>query len=135
MAQRRGGCAIVLAGVLGVVPGALSACAPLPAVEGFATGGTAPEGAICTTYLAQTGPGVSCHWAFPFRDAAAPAFAEALWQVLTTCRAGEAAGGDLPVNHPDSYALREWVSGGVTYRVTVKDKGAEGRTLVFLRVE
>ena len=134
-AQRSGTPARVLAVGLACLPVGLWACPPLPEVETFAETGLAPEGAACATYLAQSGPGVSCHWAFAYRDLAAPALADTLWQTLTTCRDGRATGEDLPVNHPDSYALREWVSGGATYHVTVKDKGAENRTLVFLRVE
>ena len=37
------------------------------------------------------------------------------------------------VNHPDSYDLHEWRTPSGTYAISVKDKGALNRTLVFLR--
>ena len=95
-----------------------------------------PEGATCAPYLTLTGQGaVSCHWAFGFRDTAAKTWAETLWATLTTCHAGAPLAPDLRVNHPDSYDLREWVVGQDVYRVSVKDKSGQDRTLVFLRFE
>jgi len=60
---------------------------------------------------------------------------EAIWSALTACRPGAAQGGDQPVNHPDSYDLRQWRADQGVYAVSVKDKGASNRTLVFLRFE
>ena len=41
----------------------------------------------------------------------------------------------MRVNHPDSYDLKELTVGNDIYRVSVKDKGGEKRTLVFVRLE
>lgn len=96
----------------------------------------APEGATCTRYLASGGaPGLACHWSYPYRAPEAAARAGALWQALAGCRPGAAGGEDAAVNHPDSYALRLWKAGAVRYALSLKDKAAQGRTLVFLRRE
>ena len=79
--------------------------------------------------------GTACHWAFPFREAAARGFAEGLWFDLVRCRTGTALGPDAQVNHPDSYDLREWQTSPAVYALSVKDKGGLNRTLVFLRTE
>ncbi len=42
---------------------------------------------------------------------------------------------ETQVNHPDSYYLRAWVHGRHVYTVSVKDKAALNRTLVFIRLE
>ena len=44
-------------------------------------------------------------------------------------------GEDQPVNHPDSYDLREWDTPDGTFAISVKDKGGLNRTLVFFRLE
>ncbi len=103
-------------------------------IDGASSDSNAPEGAVCTTYLGLSGDsGVSCHWEFAFRGAAAQQHADALWSTITRCRSGTVLGPDLRVNHPDSYDLRELKTGNVTYRVSLKDKAAQNRTLVFLR--
>lgn len=90
----------------------------------------------CTTYRTETSrTGVSCHWPFPYRSKDAQVLGETLWQTLTTCRKGHSLGPDAQVNHPDSYALREWATNTGTYALSIKDKGALDQTLVFLRFE
>ena len=59
--------------------------------------------------------------------------AESLWSGIARCEPGGPAGPDARVNHPDSYDLREWIADSGTWSVSVKDKGALGQTLVFLR--
>ena len=111
-------------------------CSTVNRVEAYATSGTPPENAVCSTYL-TTGAktGVSCHWPFPLRDPAANEFAAQLWQEITTCRAGTALGPDAQVNHPDSYDLREWSGPLGIHALSVKDKGGLGQTFVFFRHE
>ena len=116
--------------------GFAGACDRVSALEAFASSGTPPAGAACTTYQGQSRrAGVSCHWTFTFRADAANTQAADLWSSLKDCRAGAELGPDAQVNHPDSYDLREWSAGRDIYRVSVKDKGALGETLVFFRYE
>ncbi len=117
-------------------PALAEACGPLTAIETFDTSFVAPDGSLCLAYLSPEGAdGVSCHWTFPFRDAAAKAFATELWEMIAVCRPGVPGGEDQRVNHPDSFELLEWTGQGVTYRVSVKDKGGLSQTLVFLGYE
>ncbi|MGR3513153.1 MAG: hypothetical protein ACU0GG_10335 [Paracoccaceae bacterium] len=117
-------------------PSAAAECLMLETLDAFAVTDTPPSGATCSTYLTATAAkGVSCHWAFAFRDKKGLLFADELWATLSTCRAGDRLGADQIVNHPDSYDLREWRTSSGTYAISVKDKGALNRTLVFLRFE
>lgn len=124
-----------LAVVAAVVPGATYAdCAGLTKLKSTANADAVSTGATCRTFLAQSGKtGVSCHWEHPFRDDAAKTMAERVWSEIMLCEPGGPAGPDLRVNHPDSYDLREWIGEGGTWSVSVKDKGALGQTLVFLK--
>lgn len=98
--------------------------------------GTPPKGALCSTYTNQgAGTSVSCYWDFPFRDDAANRQATMLWSMLQRCHVGVKSTPDLRVNHPDSYRLKEWKVGSRLYSVSVKDKGALNKTLVFFRFE
>ena len=108
-------------------------CAIVNAIE---SENVAVEGVTCQTYRDTSGAmAASCHWHFGFRDKAAVSFADRVWRSLKECRSGTAQGSDQQVNHPDSYALRTWVSGRRAYFVSVKDKGQLDQTLVFLRRE
>ncbi|MGC3940071.1 hypothetical protein ACOTTU_19875 [Roseobacter sp. EG26] len=128
--------ALALGAFLATHPALADACKIPGYLEQYAQAAAAPEGAICTTYLDQQGgTGVSCHWAFPFRDDAATRFSNTVWTEIQTCRDGKALSPDQQVNHPDSYDLREWSSDRKTFRVSVKDKGGENRTLVFVSYE
>ena len=44
-----------------------------------------------------------------------------------------AATTDAAVNHPDSYDALAWEAPGARISLSLKDKGGEGRTLIFLR--
>ncbi len=117
-------------------PLAAADCQYLDALDTYANSETAPSEASCTTYLtAANTTGRSCHWTFPFRSDGAKDFGKTLWKNLTSCRAGTPLGPDAQVNHPDSYDLREWATDHGTYALSIKDKGALNRTLVFLRLE
>jgi len=111
-------------------------CAVFDAIDRQNASGTALTGAACSTYAtANATAGFSCYWTHPYRDAAAQARASGLWQMLQHCRAGQPLVRGGGVNHPDSYDLREWAHGRDVYAVSVKDKAALDRTLVFVRVE
>lgn len=109
-------------------------CNLVNAIDAHLEDGAKPAGAQeCSTYRAVDGAlGTSCHWAFPFRSEAAITFTQDAWESVKACRPGAPKGPDQQVNHPDSFDLLEWVSDGVTYRVSVKDKGALAQTLVFV---
>lgn len=112
------------------------ACEPFQYLETFTQADHAPSGSSCATYLSQvSSTGISCHWQFAYRDAAAEVLASKLWSGLMTCRAGQERAEDLPVNHPDSYFLRVWDVDTGVYRLSIKDKAALGATFVFLRFE
>ncbi|MEM8731059.1 MAG: hypothetical protein AAGF79_14200 [Pseudomonadota bacterium] len=123
-------------------------CDQIAAVERYTRAQNPPSGAVCATFLSQSGtPGAACHWAFEYRAQAAEDHARALWRAVQTCRpgaeataagasSGPAGGADTaPVNHPDSYLLRSWRGADGAYYVSQKDKAADRRTLVFLRFE
>ncbi len=94
------------------------------------------QAAQCSQYLTTAGQqGQSCHWAFALKSPEAATLADAIWSTVTECSAGKKLGPDLGVNHPDSYALRQWQTEHGTYLVSVKDKGGLGQTLTFLRFE
>lgn len=109
-------------------------CSVLDALDNFPTTGVAPKGTTCVTYLTERSEiGVSCHWAHAFRDVSATTFANRLWSQIKSCRPGAPLGPDTRVNHPDSYELLQWADGRAVYSVSIKDKGALDRTLVFVR--
>jgi len=120
------------------LPGTSSAgeCKTIDALDSFATSGAAPPGAECSTYLTSSSEtGASCYWVHSYRSATAEAQASELWDMLRDCRIGHSLSDDAQVNHPDSYDLREWANDREVYAISVKDKGAQNRTLVFIRIE
>ena len=122
--------------VLTAAPLKAADCGAFRALDAFAAGGASPVGATCDTYLTQTGEtGHSCHWKFGLRDPQAMTFARFIWSEAAACRPGQALATDKAVNHPDSYALRQWQAEGATYAISVKDKGGLGHTFVFVRRE
>lgn len=116
--------------------GQMDGCEQIATLESYATLEIAPPGATCSTFLGQSAnTGVSCYWEFPYRDGSAEQLAHSLWSVLKTCRPGTHLASDWPVNHPDSFELRQWSAGNAIYRVSLKDKAGQNRTLVFLGYE
>lgn len=126
----------VVAFIASAVAGAADGCGRVDSLDRFSKTGAVPVGATCDRFIGLAGrEGVSCYWVFAFRDDQAIAFSDGLWAEITQCRAGTESGPDARVNHPDSYDIRELVVGTDVYHVTIKDKGGQGRTLVFARVE
>ncbi len=111
-------------------------CIRISALESYDATGAAPDGSICETFVGMANSrGVSCHWEFPFRSAEALSVFNDLWAEVTRCKEGSQTPLNAPVNHPDSYLLRELVAAVGTYRVARKDQGHAKRTLVFLSAE
>ncbi len=77
----------------------------------------------------------NCHWAFDYRSVAArDALADVL-DAVTTCLGPDiTVTTDQNVNHPDAYDLRLIDHADQQYAVSLKDKGALGQTLVFVRL-
>ena len=108
-------------------------CAQISAIDKYPGSESALVGATCSAFLSQArATGVSCFWAFPYRNQLALQNADQIWEDLVQCRDGASLEPDTPVNHPDSYYLREWATDKAVYRVSVKDKAGQSRTLVFL---
>ncbi|WP_108862477.1 hypothetical protein [Ruegeria sp. Alg231-54] len=116
--------------------GLASECAKISALESYDDTGIAPVGSVCQPFdgLGNSN-GVSCYWEFQFRSEKATSYFQDTWAEVTRCRDGTPAPNDPHVNHPDSYELRELDAGIRVYRVAIKDKSQEKRTLVFLSVE
>lgn len=129
--------AVVFVGFLSLTPACRAAdCPVIDALDLFAASGVPPSSATCITYVTDTAAvGASCHWSHPYRDGLAQSQAADLWRQLTACRDGHPLNEDTQVNHPDSYDLREWAHGQDVYGVSIKDKAALNRTLVFIRIE
>lgn len=126
----------LLAAAPWAVAGQIDSCKPIASLEAYTLAKSSPRGATCATYVSQSSEiGVSCYWEFPYRNASAEQMANSLWSTLQKCRPGRPLGPDQSVNHPDSFHLREWTTGNATYRISLKDKAGQRRTLVFLSFE
>ncbi|WP_162798547.1 hypothetical protein [Sulfitobacter sp. SK012] len=79
---------------------------------------------------------VHCYWAFDYRSKAARMSFERLHADVSNC-AGPSAAPDheASVNHPDSYQLHQFELDQDKISISLKDKGALQKTLVFLRIE
>ncbi len=93
-----------------------------------------PSGAACTTSRVLGGAGsIDCHWSYAYRGAAALQAFEDLLALLRQCADEEIVEDEAQVNHPDSYDLRQFRLGESVVSLSLKDKGALGQSLVFLR--
>ena len=90
----------------------------------------APQDCV-TSLTLGAGQTVSCHWSYPFRSDAARRDFDHVKSVLSGCLSASAP--HSGVNHPDSYDLVEFVGQSQIFAVSLKDKGALQRTLIFLR--
>lgn len=100
----------------------------------FSTGAEMPEGAICTTSRMLEGAhSVDCRWSYPYRDILARHAFEDLLAMVMQCTDEEIVEDGARVNHPDSYDLRQFRLGESVVSLSLKDKGALGQSLVFLR--
>lgn len=116
--------------------GLAAECAQISALENYDDTGIAPVGSVCQPFDGLgNSRGVSCYWEFQFRSDEATSYFHDIWAEVARCRDGTPVPIDRQVNHPDSYVLRELDAGIRVYRVAIKDKSQEKRTLVFLSVE
>lgn len=100
----------------------------------FVTGAEEPKGATCSTSrVLGGGQSTDCYWSFAFRaDAARKEFSD-LGHLLRLCAEGEVTVEGASVNHPDSYDQLTTQIAGRDVSLSLKDKGALGKTLIFLR--
>ena len=91
-----------------------------------------PLGATCSNM-----PETVCQWAYAYRDPAAQSLFEDMASQLSMCLGTEVAS-DAPVNHPDSYDLRQYYGQsqgqGADVFLSIKDKASIRKTFVFLRI-
>ena len=137
---------LVLALILAPSLAAADICGPLMRLVEHARAGTlqaADPGlaasalsgeATCGLAVEAAGEALFCYTAYPFRNGEAEVEAARVEAALLGCFEGGEVEVDAAVNHPDSYAARSVAVEGAVVSLSVKDKGALGRTLVFLRV-
>ena len=76
-----------------------------------------------------------CGWEFPHRAEQAYETLDAFVEAAHDCIGPQATvHSDQGVNHPDFYDARRFEMKEAEVSVSVKDKGALGRTFVFIRV-
>lgn len=114
---------------------ALAECRALLDRDAAATASLfAPDAATCQTARETTGEALFCHGEHPFRSQTALKQAKRLEAALTACFGSVETTKDATVNHPDSYDARHFDVEGARISLSIKDKGALGKTLVFLRI-
>lgn len=123
-AAAAGLCPALEAAVGAVADGTLGA-APPPVLEGASE---------CRIATEPDGSAYYCLWQYPYRAEAARAAFAALESQLAACTGVSAGRDDFGVNHPDSYAARLYDLDQARIVVSLKDKAAERRTVIFLRV-
>ena len=94
----------------------------------------APHTATCQTALQTTGETLVCYSEHPFRSETATDLAAEIEAEIAACFDAPARQSDTGVNHPDSYSARWFDVGEARIYLSVKDKGALEKTLVFVRV-
>ena len=76
-----------------------------------------------------------CQWSFHLRDPEAVSFFEEFEADALACLPlGAPLAPDQQVNHPDTYALKQYPFKDGVLNLSLKDKGNLGRSFVFLRV-
>ena len=94
-----------------------------------------PDADECKVVQTTSGPVLWCTWSFAYRDDAASTRFESLRSEVASCMGPDTARRTDPaVNHPDSYNLHEFDTDDVVVAVSIKDKGALQKTLVFFRI-
>ncbi len=93
-----------------------------------------PDPATCSVAHQTSGETLFCYAEHPFRSETATEQAERIEAEVGACFNAPARQADAEVNHPDSYTARWFDVEGARISLSVKDKGALGKTLVFLRV-
>jgi len=95
------------------------------------------RGASECEFARQPGGGIYyCVWSYRLRAAEARRAFEEMDGQLRACLGQHAqARSDPGVNHPDTYDARQYPVLGARVTVSLKDKGALQRSLVFVRVD
>lgn len=95
-----------------------------------------PGNEDCTLSIQLGGAkALHCQWVFPFREAEARKTFQRMTGGIEACsRTSVVLDRDQRVNHPDSYDLRRFERSGMAIDVSLKDKGAQQQTFVFLRI-
>ncbi len=94
----------------------------------------APDSATCSVAEQTSGETLFCYAEHPFRSETATVQATRIETEINACFNAPTRRADTEVNHPDSYVARWFDVDGARISLSVKDKGALGKTLVFLRV-
>lgn len=90
----------------------------------------------CSFGQSLSGRFLSCAWKHRYRSADASARFDALDRSIQDCLGPTARKTeDRPVNHPDTFALRQYALDGAELSVSIKDKAADRSSYVFLRIE
>lgn len=91
----------------------------------------------CTKGIALGGaPFTHCAWPFAFRSITATHAFDATVAAIANCPDAQTRlTVDQPVNHPDSYDLRQLQFPGGEVGISIKDKGALAQTYVFIRIQ
>ena len=91
---------------------------------------------FCTLAKTLDGAIYHCGWEFPYRAERAYETFDEFVRGVDDCIGQRAAlHSDHSVNHPDFYDLRRFELEQTDVSVSVKDKAALGRTIVFIRVQ
>ena len=105
---------------------------------GSASGqGAHPDGAQCLEREASDVEpyALVCTWTFPYRAPEAESRYDGLAAGIEACLGEDSQlKKDQPVNHPDSYTLRRFLTPKAKVSVSLKDKAARAETYVFLRI-
>lgn len=96
---------------------------------------TALGSSDCQLALQLGGVTHYCVWEYPFRAPEAASAYEHLSTALGACLGNRATErDDLGVNHPDTFSSRQFDIDGISVTVSLKDKAALGKSLIFIRV-
>jgi len=96
-----------------------------------------PEADQCGTTRSLSGAvSFYCYWEYPLRAEEAQTHLMTLQDTVQQCFGVAPVQDDAPsVNHPDSHDLTHFVTTDASLAVSLKDKGALRKTLVFVRIE
>lgn len=141
IALRRVPRAILLAaGCVCPLPASAENCGPVVALMQASQTARAPDIAVVTAdgcSDARTDDGrieQYCHWSFGYRAPAARQKFADLDAAILSCLDAAAQPDETGVNHPDSFAQRRYRAARADVSLSLKDKAAQSRSLVFLRM-
>lgn len=90
----------------------------------------------CGTAITETAAReIHCRWSFGFRSDESIGMQDRLASDIRNCLNASAISPEQGVNHPDTYDQQLHRAGDMALSVSLKDKAALQRSLVFLRIE